>query len=303
MMRSVVNSWMRSEWARLAGTSSHGEIARDLADAFVQDLNSQLGSSLAFACAPDTEQRNAPAPDLAYVDRNQGVSVALEITRLYDRQFKECQAGWSRFARNVEQELSAAQSHYHYYLIIPEELPAPVSHAEAHTVARALAAMPDEGIDLGAILGASVRAGRRQQATRVASVEAIVLKPAHYSSRLYTKTLREANAKLADWHLNSYETFLLYDGRMIDTLSSHLLDPWGPSHDAAYMYAARNLGDPRLDGCPFSYEDFSNVDHVIALHLSESGLSATGLWRHPSCQLPQRLPDKWIIRPANWYED
>ncbi len=159
---------------------------------------------------------------------------------------------------------------------------------------------PGDRVDLSLILDGPVRA--RCYPHKVAVVP-IVMRPMVNFTSKYADNLKEANVKLRDWRSEGYETFLLYDARMLDALFSEELEPFKDSHGTAYQCHKDGVADPREDGpCPFVYKDFDNIDHVAAIGLEPSGVSVMSIWQRQQCRLPFRNNQRFF-KPPGWHDD
>ncbi len=298
------SGWMYEQWSRLAGMHPDEKIERDLARLFADYLNDQFHLSLVCTSKPDEDEHNKPAPDFAYTDEAKHVSVAFEVTRLYGERQRKDEEAWRRFSSSVEKKLSLSVRNRYYYLVIGEKLRVPKDADVCRAVAAELAKMePGDRVDLSLILDGPLKAGRLPQPCSRVVVESIVRRPTVNFASKYADNLKEANVKLRDWRSKGYETFLLYDARMLNALFSEELEQFKDWHDTAYQCHKDGLADPREDGpCPFIYKDFDNIDHVAAIALVPSGVSVMSIWQRQQCRLPFPC-DKRFFKPPGWHDD
>jgi len=278
----IINSRMVEEQARLFHLEQARDkkaLERDLTDIFVGYLNSRCRLSLKWICSPDETEHRSSEPDHVYADTAMALSVALEVTRLYD----EKQKRWEDFSRRVAKALGPEARGY-FGIGIPHCLAVPPGKDLPARVAQELAVLkPGERTDLTSLLGGPVSAERLSMHWETLVVLPLFHEVPHFIfGPKYQNNLREANDKFRRWHDNGSETFLLYDARMWGALTTTTVR--GKWNRVAHMFNSN---------CPSGIvpEDYSNIDHVIVFGLCAKGVEAKTLWTHSECRLPTaRIP-------------
>jgi hypothetical protein len=288
---------------RLGQIKSHQVLAKDLADVFVGGLNGGLSLNLKYEYSPDEIEHQSKAPDYIYTDERTSLSIVLEVTRLYDKNYKKRSEAWLRFSRRVREKMPQAAPEYFVITVSGDMKELPEFDA-CDLVVEKLSTMKESSLSLESVFNGGVRALRLDLHPETVTIESLVLQRETDFSDKYVENLRESNSKLESYHKEGYETFLLYDARMMDTLPSVAIECFDNWHDIAYQSEISKLGDPMSYSslCPFNYSYFSEIDHIIVLGLNSSGVEAASLWKHTKCRLgASGIPT--TIKPAGWYDD
>jgi hypothetical protein len=291
----VQTAWMWEEKIRLAQLEK-GEkkcLERDLTDMFARYLDSHCRLSLEWICSPDVDVNSSREPDQVYEDSATSLSIAVEVTRLYD----ETQKDWGGFCGRVIQAFDPGAGG-HFSIGIPYRLPVPVGRVVPARLAHELTGIrPDQRVDLVSLLGPGASAVRLPGPQyRPPVVQPFFLDvPRFVFGPKYQDNLRETNDKLRRWHKEGCETFLLYDARLIGALLANTVTEEG--NRVGHMFQSDWSGN-------IVSEDYSCIDHVIVFELCENGVGAESLRTHAQCHLPvPGIPTGWTIKPANWHYD
>jgi hypothetical protein len=331
-------SWEGGEHARvtaLAACDRQGvRLARDLAEAFVEDLNERNGMRLRLA-----KNGGQGEPDFVYEDGSRKLTVALEVKRAWNQERRERRAELETFRKLVSTRFPRDFRGRYRVLFSPCWRP-PARAAQrgqtqedlaarfASALVQRTAQLPSLGREVPnptrLVQAIHMEWGRTCENEELAAqaidmrdiCEAMVIRyddtaqpadllvvPAPLSWEqqapvFYRELVDKANDQLRRYREQGAETMLLLDCR----LGSDLLPamPWDLR--AYHEDAARDPNRPHpLSPIGLRWGDFSSIVHVLTFQLGEMGIHVTTLWRDPSARV--NTFDDWSIQPQGWYDD
>jgi len=291
-----VNSWRAGYEGDLYGLfrrdTQGKELALELAELFVGDLNRELLKEFRLARRPDEEWRQDKAPDFLYKDAESELCAVFEVTRALDERATQRNRLREDFLEGVRSCLGPSVDGdliFFFQQVWPgsnrldrEELAelsgkvaagigpwVDIARQDAHGGHR---------LDLSPLLPAVVRRfdfGAQRLYLSAVPVDQNVNVVEEY----LLPVLSEANCKLRTHYDRGCETFLLLDCRLMEAL---------------------NVGSGDIMDC----SALPHVQHVLAFDVSDSGVGVVPLWQAAGARLALPLPGSaWIIQPPGWYGD